>query len=362
MRAVICYEVGQAVAVETVRLPPVGDHDVRVETEASGVCHSDLSVVKGWTGQSMPMVLGHEGAGRVLEVGKHVTRCKIGDRVIVSWAPACGVCWHCVRRESQHCEEQPAVRSGRSVLRQDGSRVQCMSGLGTYSEVMQVSDLSVVPVQTDLPSEQLAMIGCGVTTGVGAALWTAQVKPGSTVAVFGLGGVGLSVIQGARIAGAARIFGIDLLMSKREIALSFGATDVIDPSLGEVSEQLIAATKGRGVDYAFEVVGNPALAMQAFNSVRKRGTAVIVGMPKSDATAPIPLTQLFVKEKRLIGSLYGSVQIREHFPLLVEFAERGKLDIASMISRRISLDDVNEAFAAMEAGEVVRSVIIPGLH
>jgi S-(hydroxymethyl)glutathione dehydrogenase / alcohol dehydrogenase len=362
MRAVICSEIGQAVAVETVSLPPLGDHDVRVETAASGVCHSDLSVVKGWTSNAMPIVLGHEGAGRVLEVGEHVTRCKIGDRVVVSWVPACGVCWHCVRHESQHCEETPAVRSTKSVVRQDGSRVKTMAGLGTFSEVMQISELSVVPVQTDLPAEQLAMIGCGLTTGVGAALWTAQVKPGSTVAVFGLGGVGLSVIQGSRIAGAARIFGIDLLMSKREIALRFGATDMIDPSVGEVSEQLIAATKGRGVDYAFEVVGQSALAMQAFNSVRKHGTAVIVGMPKSDAVAPIPLTQLFLKEKRLIGSLYGSAQIREHFPLLVEFAEHGRLDIASMISRRISLNDVNEAFTAMEAGEVVRSVIVPGLQ
>jgi S-(hydroxymethyl)glutathione dehydrogenase / alcohol dehydrogenase len=357
VQAVICSEIEQRVEVEVVSLPPLEGNDVRIATGASGVCHSDLSMVKGWTGQRMPMVLGHEGAGTVVELGKHVTRCKVGDRVIVSWAPTCGVCWHCVRHEAQHCDHIPQINGSHSVLRQDGSRVTTMAGLGTFSEMMQVSELSVVPVRTDLPTEQLAMIGCGVTTGVGAALWTAGVKPASSVAVFGLGGVGLSVVQGARIAGAIRIFGVDPLVNKREIASRFGATDLIDPAAGDVVEQLTAATQGRGVDYAFDVVGQPLVAMQAFNSVRKRGTTVIVGMANRDAVATIPLVPILLSEKRIIGSKYGSVQVREHFPLLVEFAERGMLDLASMISRRISLADVNEAFSAMEAGDVVRSVI-----
>jgi S-(hydroxymethyl)glutathione dehydrogenase / alcohol dehydrogenase len=221
--------------------------------------------------------------------------------------------------------------------------------------------LSVVPVETDLPFEQLALIGCGVTTGVGAALWTAGVKPGSTVAVFGLGGVGLSVVQGAVIAGATRIFGVDPLASKRQLAATFGCTDLIDPSQGDVVEQLIEGTSGRGVDFAFEVVGNPDVAMQAVSAIRKRGTAVIVGMPKADAVAPVSLTSIFYNEKRIIGSLYGSVQIREHFPMLVEYAARGRLDLSKMISRRIGLSDVNEAFRAMAAGEV-RSVIIPNIQ
>lgn len=362
MLAVICEEVGERVMVEEVTLSPVGDNDVLVKTEASGVCHTDLSMVKGYSGQAMPMVLGHEGTGTVVEIGRHVTRCKPGDRVIVSWAPTCGVCWHCVRHEAQHCDLFSSIHGRHTVLRKDGSRAAMMAGLGTFSEMMLISELSVVPIKTELPAEQLAMIGCGVTTGVGAALWTAEVKPGSTVAVFGLGGVGLSVIQGARIAGAARIFGIDPLVGKRNIAESFGATDLIDPEEGDVVEQLIAATDGRGVDYSFEVVGQASIALQAFNAVRRRGTAVVVGMPKFDALLQLPLTPLFFMEKRLIGSLYGSVQIREHFPLLVEFAEKGMLDLEAMISRRISLASVNDAFSAMESGEVIRSVILPGLR
>jgi S-(hydroxymethyl)glutathione dehydrogenase/alcohol dehydrogenase len=279
--------------------------------------------------------------------------------VIASWASTCGVCWHCIRREGQHCDNIPTVNSSHVFLREDGSRITAMAGLGTFCEVMQVSELSVVTVKTELPDEQLAMIGCGVTTGVGAALWTAGVEPGATVAVFGLGGVGLSVVQGARIAGASRIIGVDPVANKRRTAESFGATEGIDPGAGNVVEQILAATDGRGVYYAFEVVGSPTVAAQAFDSVRKRGTVVVVGMPKLDAVVPISLVKLFANEKRVIGSKYGSVQVREHFPLLVEFAERGMLQLAPMISRRIALDDVNAAFHAMESGEVVRSVIVP---
>ncbi|AYH43541.1 Zn-dependent alcohol dehydrogenase [Azoarcus sp. DN11] len=359
VRAVVCNNIGEPVSVENLSLPPLGPHDVLVRTDAAGVCHTDLSAAKGLTLSQAPIVLGHEGAGTVLEIGKNVTRCKPGDRVIMSWAPQCGVCYHCVRHEAQHCDESWGIRSSRHALRNDGAKVPTMAGLGTFAEMMQVNELSLVAVKSELPAEQLAMIGCGVTTGVGAALWTAEVKPGSTVAVFGCGGVGLSVIQGARIAGAMRIFAVDTLASKRELAMKFGATDAIDPAQGDVAQQLIAATGGRGVDYAFEVVGIPELLLTAFNSLRKHGTAVAVGMPKADATVSIPIVPLFIQEKRLVGSFYGSAQVREHFPLLVQLAERGRLDLASMISKRIGLEDVNAAFDAMKAGEVVRSVVLP---
>ena len=360
MKAAICSQAGAPLVIETVSLPPLGDNDVRVRTDASGVCHTDLNMMLGLAGLPMPMVLGHEGAGTVLEVGKGVTRCKPGDRVIMSWAPACGTCWHCARHESQHCDHFMDQFMGiYGVLRADGSKVPTMAALGTFADMMQVSQHAVVPVKTDLPAEQLALIGCGITTGVGAALWTAEVKPGSTVAVFGCGGVGLSVIQGARIAGAARIFAVDPLANKREVAKKFGATDTVDPSQGDVVKQVQDATSGRGVDYAFEVTGISDVVLQAFNATRKHGTTVAVGVGHHEATVAIPTMTLFITEKRLLGSLYGSAQIYEHFPMLVEFAERGQLDLAGMISKRISLAQVNDAFDYLKSGDVIRTVILP---
>jgi S-(hydroxymethyl)glutathione dehydrogenase/alcohol dehydrogenase len=313
-------------------------------------------MMKGMSGLPMPMVLGHEGTGTVIEVGPGVSRVRPGDRVILSWAPRCGTCWHCVRRESQHCESYVEVTNEQHVMI-GSQRVPIMAGIGTFSEVMQVSEMSVVPVRTDLPAAELAMIGCGVTTGVGAALWTAQVTPGARVAVFGCGGVGLSVIQGCRIAGAAQIIAVDPLAEKRKAASIMGATDGVDPTAGDVVEQVRALTDGRGVDYAFEVTGIPDVLLQGFQAIRKRGTVVAVGMSNFDATAAIPIAQLFYEEKTVMGCLYGSAQIEEHFPLLVEFAERGMLNLAEMVSRRIRLDDVNEALAYVSNGKVLRSVI-----
>lgn len=359
MKAVICRQENKAVAVESFDLPPLGHNDVLLRTDASGVCATDLSMVRGYSGQAMPMVLGHEGAGTVVKVGQGVSRCKLGDRVIASWAPACGQCWHCVRSETQHCEELANVYASYALIDRDGSAVPTMAGLGTFAEMMLVSELSVMPVTTDLPAEQLALIGCGVTTGVGAVLWTAQVKPGATVAIFGCGGVGLSAVQAAGIAGAGRILAVDPLPSKREWAARFGATDLIDPTQGAV-DQILAATGGRGVDYAFEMTGIPSLLQDAFASVRKRGTAVAVGMPPVTAAVEVPVFPLFFNEKRLIGSMYGSVQFREHFPMLVGFAERGRLNLDAMISRRIGLADVDATLASLGEPGVIRNVVLPG--
>jgi S-(hydroxymethyl)glutathione dehydrogenase/alcohol dehydrogenase len=222
---------------------------------------------------------------------------------------------------------------------------------------MMTDEASLVKVETDLPSEQLALIGCGVTTGVGAALFTAQIKPGSTVAVIGCGGVGQSVIQGARIAGASRIFAVDPVELKRKTAEQQGATDLIDPGQGNPIDQVKALTEGRGTDYAFEVIGLPDTITQAYNTARRGGTVVIVGMPRMEDMVTFPAMQLFFEEKKMLGCLYGSAQVRRDFPKLVSLVETGRLDIGSMVSRRIKLDEINDAFRAMEAGEVIRSVI-----
>ncbi len=223
---------------------------------------------------------------------------------------------------------------------------------------MTTHEASLVKVETDLPSEQLALIGCGVTTGVGAALFTAQIEPGSTVAVIGCGGVGQSVVQGARIAGASRIFAIDPVELKRKTAEQLGATDLVDPSQGDPVQQVQEATGGRGTDYAFEVIGLPDTILQAYNTARRGGNVVIVGMPRMEMTVTFPAIQLFFEEKKILGCMYGSAQVRRDFPRLVGLVETGRLDIGSMVSRRIKLDEVNDAFRAMEAGEVIRSVIV----
>jgi S-(hydroxymethyl)glutathione dehydrogenase/alcohol dehydrogenase len=277
----------------------------------------------------------------------------------MSWAPQCGQCFHCLRGEGQHCEEAANKFRRRPTLT-DGTEVAGVGGIGTFSEEMQTNEIAVVPVDTDLPFEQLALIGCGVATGVGAALWTAEVRPGSTVCVIGAGGVGLSVVQGAAIAGAARILVIDPLESKRAQALAFGATEVFDPAAGDVVEQVKERTGGRGVDVAFEVVGVPELIRQAFDLIRPRGTAVVVGMPRHDATVTVPVLPLFKEEKRLVGSFYGSAQVQRDFPLLVQLAESGRLDLASMVSQTLTLPDATAAFDAMTSGQVIRSVLLPG--
>jgi S-(hydroxymethyl)glutathione dehydrogenase/alcohol dehydrogenase len=358
MRAAVLSEYNQPLVIEELDDPPLGRRDVRVQIDASGVCHSDLSVQNGGMRMPLPIVLGHEGAGTVLEVGKEVNRVKPGDQVIASFIPACGVCFHCLRDESNLCEKSREVLFAGRGIRSDGSKVFGMMGLGTFSDVMTIDEASVVKVDTELPAEQLALIGCGVTTGVGAALFTARIEPGSTVAVIGCGGVGQSVIQGARIAGASRIFAIDPVELKRTAAEQQGATDLIDPGAGDPTAQVQALTGGRGTDYAFEVIGLPETILQAYNTARRGGTVVIVGMPRTDATVTFEAMHLFFDEKKMLGCLYGSAQVRRDFPKLVSLVETGRLDIGSMVSRRIKLDEVNDAFRAIGAGEVIRSVIV----
>jgi S-(hydroxymethyl)glutathione dehydrogenase/alcohol dehydrogenase len=232
-----------------------------------------------------------------------------------------------------------------------------MTGLGTFAELMTVAQMSVVKVESDLPDEQLALIGCGVTTGVGAALNTARVEPGSSVAVIGCGGVGQAVIQGARIAGAARIIAVDPVALKRDAALQNGATDVIDPSDADPVEAVRALTGGRGADYAFEVIGNPAIVRQTVDCTRPGGTVVMVGVPRLDSEVSIPAMTV-LEEKKIFGCVYGSAQVRRDFPRLIGLIEAGKLDVGAMVSRTMHLHEVNEAIRAMQDGEVIRSVLV----
>ena len=356
MQAALCLEQNQPLSVEEVTPIDPGPGDLIVRITASGVCHSDLSVING-TLPAGRVVLGHEGTGVVEKVGSDITDLQVGDRVIGSFIPACGVCWYCLHDQSNLCEHTYNVMFVPRVRRADGEEMVAMTGLGTFAEMMTVQRMSVVKVESDLPDEQLALIGCGVTTGVGAALNTARVEPGSIVAVVGCGGVGTAVIQGARIAGAARIIAVDPIELKRKTAEQLGATDLVDPSQGDPVAQVQSLTSGRGADYAFEVIGLPETILQAFSMARPGGTAVIVGMPRMDATVTFPAWQLFGGEKRLLGCVYGSAQVKRDFHRFIGLAETGRLDLGAMVSRRISLDEVNDAFAAMERAEGVRTVI-----
>lgn len=358
MKAAVLQAHNEPLVIEEITLADLGPRSVRIHVDASGVCHSDLSAAQGKVPMGTPLILGHEGTGTVVDVGSEVTRVRRGDRIIASFVPACGDCFFCLNDQSQLCEAMGAVGFTPKGTRRNGEEIRAMTGLGTFAEEMQIDESMCVRIETDLPSEQLALIGCGVTTGVGAALNTAQVKPGATVAVVGCGGVGQSVLQGARIAGASRIFAVDPVEMKRKTAEQLGATDLVDPGAGDPVEQVRALTDGRGVDYAFEVIGLPETIQQTYAMTRRGGTAVVVGMSAFDATVTLSAMELFYGSKALLGCMYGGAQVRRDFPRLVSLVETGRLDIGAMVSRRISLDEVNDAFRAMEAGEVIRSVIV----
>jgi S-(hydroxymethyl)glutathione dehydrogenase/alcohol dehydrogenase len=243
------------------------------------------------------------------------------------------------------------------ATRSDGTMLPTMTGLGTFADQMTCDEMSLVKVETDLPDDQLALIGCGVTTGVGSALNTAQVTPGSTCVVIGCGGVGQAVVQGAHIAGAARIIAVDPVQLKRDMALKLGATDAVDPADGDVVGQVMNLTGGRGAANAVEVIGNTDLSTQAFNSTRNGGATIAVGVPRTDSVVTIPSYPLILGEKRILGTVYGSAQVKRDFPRLVGLVESGKLDLGGMVSRTITLDEVNDGLRAMQDGEVIRSVI-----
>lgn len=360
MRAAVMIEPGRSLEMRELVPRPLRPTDVHLRIDASGVCHSDETIRTHGMGGLAPVILGHEGTGTVLEVGAEVNDLSPGDRVIGAFHPACGSCWHCVRGRTQHCDQiiHVATRAHWNDI-SSRERTWSMSGLGTFAEEAIVDRMSVVAVDTALPAEQLALVGCAVTTGVGAVLNTAQVEPGSVVAVLGCGGVGQFVVQGARIAGASRIMAIDPVPGKREAAIANGATDVIDPTTGDAVEQVRNMTAGRGADYAFEVALSGPTLRQGYDMCRTAGTVVAVGMPAVSTTVEFDAYQLFSTEKRLLGCYYGSGQVRRDFPLLVALAEAGRLDLAGAVSRRVALDEVNDALAVMADGGVIRSVILP---
>ncbi len=355
MKAAILWELNKPLDIrDDVTLNDLGSGEVHVKLISSGVCHSDVSAQNGTIPSGTPCVLGHEGAGIVLEVGDAVTDVKPGDHAIIAFTPACRKCRPCLRGQSNLCETMIAMATSPHFV-VDGKTISGFCGCGTFAEEMIVPENAVIPVDEGIPLDIASLIGCGVTTGVGAAINTAQIKPGSSVAVIGCGGVGIAAIQGARIAGAAEIVAVDTIDAKLDMAKKFGATHAVTPDALEGLKNEITA--GEGFDYALECVGHPQTIRQAYDITRRGGTAVVVGVGRLEQQVQFSAFELFYAEKNLKGSMYGSANVRVDFPRLLRLWKYGKLDLEGMISRRIKLDEVNEAFRAMQAGEVIRSVI-----
>lgn len=356
MKAAIFEEANKPLTIEDVDIIDPRPGEVLVRTGCSGVCHSDLHFVDGLWQLPMSCVLGHEAAGVVEAIGENVTYVKPGDRVIMSFRPFCGKCYYCLGGKPNLCNSPDHGAASASRLTWKGKPIMQFASVGSFAEMMVTSENGLVKMPEEMPMAEAALIGCGVMTGVGAALYTAQVQGGSTVAVIGCGGIGLNIIQGCRIAGAARIIALDIIDSKLEMAKQFGATHTINSKDDDPQEAIMELSDGMGVEYAFEAIGVPAAATQAFNMTRAGGTTVVVGMHPLGSEIAVP-GPAFLQEKKLIGCMYGSTRFREHMPKIIDLFMQDKLDLTSLVSKRMKLEDVNEAFRAMKAGEVARSVL-----
>jgi S-(hydroxymethyl)glutathione dehydrogenase/alcohol dehydrogenase len=361
MKAAVLREVGKPLLIEDVSIGKPGPHEVLIRTKAAGVCHSDLHFVEGKYPFPLPAVLGHESAGVVEAVGSEVRTCKPGDHVITCLSAYCGHCNHCLTGHMSRCVSPDTKRrKGEEprIFREDAASptMNQFLNLSSFAEQMLIHEHACVAIRKDMPFDVAALIGCSVTTGVGAVIHTSNVRPGDTVAVIGCGGVGLAAVNGAAIAGAGRIIAIDMHGSKLNLAKEFGATDVVDASQGDPVGQVLEMTGG-GVQHSFEAIGLKATTEQAFKMLARGGTANVIGMIPVGVNIELHGAD-FLAEKRIQGSLMGSNRFPVDMPRFVDFYMAGKLKLDQMISRRIKLDQVNEAFEELKRGELARSVIV----
>jgi S-(hydroxymethyl)glutathione dehydrogenase/alcohol dehydrogenase len=334
-------------------------NEIAVRLAATGLCHSDLSRLQRGS-PFVPIVLGHEGAGVVEELGPGVTEFAEGDHVVLTAFPSCGTCWYCTHGQAFLCglagQYTGGMADGTARLHHNGKDVWQLGAMGAFAERMICPVYSAVKVPSDVPLKLVALLGCGVTTGFGAALNTADIKPGDSVAVLGCGGVGLNSIQGARICGANQIIAVDVFDSKLEMARTFGATSLINATESDVTESVKDLTEGRGVDHAFEVIGSPKTIQQAMDVTRPGGETVLVGMSEEPVTfVPRPFIHSNISLK---GSRYGSSNFRQDVYKMIDLYRSGMLLLDELVSREINLQSVNVGFDAMQRGEVARSVII----
>ena len=357
MRAALLHNTGdeKLEIIDDLEVDAPGPGEVTIKIEATGVCHSDLHAMQGSLPQPAPFIPGHEGAGIISAVGEGVTALAEGDHVVVAWSPPCGKCNNCVERKQPHlCVMIQFAIAGVPRFKRNGEDVYGMAGTGTFAEYLTVPQEAAVKIDDDIPFEIASLIGCGVSTGVGAAINTAKVEPGSKVVVFGCGGVGIAAIQGAHVAGASIIVAVDLNEDKLELAKSFGATHGVKP---DDLAALQAELTGDGFDYAFEAIGLPVTMRAAYDAVRRGGTACVIGVGAMDKEVSFNGFEIFFSEKNFMGSYYGSVDVRSDFHRLLALWKSGQLDLDGMITNRMKIDDINEAFDIMKRGEAIRTVI-----
>ena len=352
-KAAIVRELNAPVEVVDATIGEPGPGQVKIKTKAAGVCHSDLSVQNGTIPWMFPALLGHEGAGTISAVGEGVTKVAVGDNVIFNWVPFCGQCSFCKRGETWLCGNGYGL--GIVPAQIEGGMAFPMAGTGTFCEEAVVHESSAIKIPNDIPLDVAALVGCGVTTGVGAALNTAKVEKGSTVLVIGCGGVGMNVLQGAKIAGASAIVAMDRFENKAEDGKRFGATHATTPEgLDALKTEL---TAGEGFDYAFEVIGLSSTIRAAFDATRKGGTTVVVGVGRAEDQVMFSPLEFLLKEPKILGCVYGSSPVETDYLRFLQHWQKGELDLEGLISKHISIEDIPTAFEAMERGEVIRSVI-----
>ncbi len=364
IRAAVLEHTGGELEVQELDLAPPGPGEVLVRLHASGVCHSDFNAIDGTSETRCPAVLGHEGAGVVEAVGAGVGRVAVGDHVALSWSPSCGACAECLRDLPQLCSTAwPAMgpgglMDGTTRLSRDGEPVYHYSFLSTFAEACVVPERSCVPIARDVPFAIAGLVGCAVTTGVGAVWRTAGVRPGDRVAVIGCGGVGLSALLAAVAVGAEPVVAVDTTPSKLDVAREFGATaGVLWAGDAESTAEAIRETSGGGVDYAIEATGRPEAMLAAFLSTRARGAAVLIGIPREDAVLPLPAISIPRMERRVLGSIYGSSRPERDFPLTLELYRSGRLPLDRLVSHTLPLDEVGRAFTLMRSGEALRVIL-----
>jgi alcohol dehydrogenase len=357
------YQSSKPVSVKELELIGPLKNEVLVKVEAAGLCHSDLAVIEGVRRPPMPIVLGHECAGRVVDVGENVSPSRKGERVVLSFAQSCGECVYCLSGRPTLCDAGRAANNegvlvtGGTRFRLDGREVHHHLGVSAFSEYIVVPSSSAIPVPPELPPERLALFGCAIPTAFGAVINAAQVKPGSSVAVFGCGGLGLNIIQALRIVGAMQIIAVDIFPEKLEKASRLGATDIVNASRQDPVAEVRRLTGGRGAEYCFEATGNTRVMAQAFLATRKGGTTVILGVTSPEDKVELPSWLIMGEERRIIGSYMGSIVPRRDIPILVSLFAKGVIRLDEVVTGYLTLDELNEGLDLLAEGVAVRQII-----
>lgn len=358
MKAAVCYEFGSPLVVEDLEIDPPETGEVKVKLSACAICHSDIHYMEGAWGGDLPTVFGHEAAGIVESVGPGVSAFCSGDHVVVTLIRSCGQCYYCAQGQPHVCEGGFALDEGSRLRFRDGRPVNQGLRTAAFAEYVVVDASQIVKVPDSLPLESASLLACGVITGLGAVVNTAQIPSGSSAVVIGTGGVGLNSVQGAVLAGARRIIAVDLSPAKLAAATAFGATHTIDPTKEDVVAAVRALTDGRGADYVFVTVGSTKAVEQGAGLLRRAGTLVIVGMPASGEMAAFEPLGFADSSQRILGSKMGSARLRVDVPKLVEFYEQGRLKLDELISATYPLEEINEAITSVKRNEALRNVIV----